>query len=126
MIELSIPVTRVFSGITVILDFQIINFRKYDCSKEPGLPNCQIVELFLTVDTTRKMQNGVNIDTSIDRYEICDYYMCLLSSNDIYSGMDILKNDVIAIVSEKVNSKLTRNRQHSTFPSGADKHISMR
>ena len=66
------PVKRVFSGVSAILDFQIINFREYDCSKEPELPNCQIVELFLTVDTEKKMQNGVNIDESIDRCEFCE------------------------------------------------------
>jgi len=58
---------RVFSGVSAILEFEIINFRVYDCSIEPESPNCQIVELFLTVDTSRKMQNGVNIDKSIDR-----------------------------------------------------------
>ena len=62
---------------SAILDFEIINFREYDCSKEPGLPNCQIVELFLTVDTLRKLQNGVNIDESIDRCEILYFYINL-------------------------------------------------
>ena len=52
-----------------ILDFQIVNFRPYDCSKESKNTNCQIVELFLTVDTSRKMQNGVNIHVSIDRFD---------------------------------------------------------
>ena len=113
------PGKRVFSGVSAILDFEIINFRPYDCSKEPGLPNCQIVELFLTVDTSRKMQNGVNIDISIDRCEFCDFYMWLLGSNKIFRGMDILKNDVIAILSQKVNS--TRNGHFSKLSSGADK-----
>ena len=40
--------------------------------------------------------------------------------------MDILKHDVAAILSEKVNSKLARNAQASTFPPGADQLISMR
>ena len=40
---------------------------------EPESPNCQIVELFLTVDTSRKMQNGVNIDESIDRLEFREF-----------------------------------------------------
>ena len=75
MIELIIPQKRVFSGIKAILDFDIINFREYDCSKESGSPNCQIVELFLTVDTTRKMQNGVNIDKSIDR---CEFFFTFI------------------------------------------------
>ena len=61
------PRKRVFSGVSAILEFEIINFREYDCSIEPESPNCQIVELFLTVDNSRKMQNGVNIDESIDR-----------------------------------------------------------
>ena len=65
--EFSIWLKRVFSGVSAILDFQIVNFREYDCSKEPESPSCEIVELFLTVDTTRKMQNGVNIDISINR-----------------------------------------------------------
>ena len=62
------PVERVYSGVSAILDFKIVNFRKYDCSKETRNTNCRIVELFLTVDTARKMQNGVNIDVSIDRF----------------------------------------------------------
>ena len=61
------PGNRVFSGLSAILDFEIINFRDYDCSMDTRLPNCQIVELFFTVDTSRKLQNGVNIDISIDR-----------------------------------------------------------
>ena len=44
----------------------------------------------------------------------------LFLSNNILSGMDILKNDVIAILSEKVNSISARNGQ-STFPVGPDK-----
>ena len=76
------PTKRVFSGIKAILDFQIINFREYDCTKEPESPNCRIVELFLTVDTTRKMQNGVNIDISLDRCEFCDFH--INSSNNIF------------------------------------------
>ena len=31
------------------------------------------MELFLTVDTSRKMQNGVNIDESIDRLEFREF-----------------------------------------------------
>ena len=50
-----------------ILDFQIVNLRSHDCSRESRNTNCEIVELFLTVDTSRKMQNGVNIHVSIDR-----------------------------------------------------------
>ena len=72
----------------------------------------------MTVDTSRKMQNGVNIDDSIDRCEFCE---CFLSfSNNILSGMIILKNDVIAVLSEKVYSISARNGQ-STFPVGPDK-----
>ena len=58
---------RVYSGMSAIIDFQIVNLRAHDCSKESRNTNCQIVELFLTVDTSRKMQNGVNIHVSIDR-----------------------------------------------------------
>ena len=43
--------------------------------------------------------------------------------NNIFSGMDILKNDVIYILSEKQNSKSERNRQFTKFP-GPDKQIS--
>ena len=57
-------ISRVYSGVSAILDFEIINFRPYDCSNEM---KCRIVELYLTVDTSKKMQNGVNIDVSIDR-----------------------------------------------------------
>ena len=60
---------RVYSGMSAILDFQIVNLRSHDCSKESRNTNCQIVELFLTVDTSRKMQNGVNIHISIDRFD---------------------------------------------------------
>ena len=52
-----------------ILDFKIVNLRSHGCSKESRKTNCRIVELFLTVDTTRKMQNGVNIHVSIDRFD---------------------------------------------------------
>ena len=52
-----------------ILDFQIVNLRSHDCSRESRNTNCEIVELFLTVDTSRKMQNGVNIHVSIDRFD---------------------------------------------------------
>ena len=69
------PGKRVFSGLSAILDFEIINFREYDCSMDATLPNCQVVELFLTVDTSRKLQNGVNIDISIDRL---DFFYFLL------------------------------------------------
>ena len=46
----------------------------------------------------------------------------LFLSNNILSGMIILKNDVIAILSEKVNSISARNGQ-STFPVGPDKQL---
>ena len=45
----------------------------------------------------------------------------IFSFNKILSGMDILKNDVIAILSEKVNSISTRNGRSSTFQPGPDK-----
>ena len=112
------PSKRVFSGVSAILDFEIINFREYDCSNEQESPNCQIVELFLTVDTLRKMQNGVNIDESIDRCELGEF---VLSSNNILSGMNILKNDVISILGQKVNSISARNGRSSTFVPGPDK-----
>ena len=60
---------------SAILDFEIINFREYDCSMDTKLPNCKIVELFLTVDTSRKLQNGVNIDISIDRLDFHDFLL---------------------------------------------------
>ena len=69
-------ISRVYSGVSAILDFEIINFRPYDCSSETKESNCRIVELYLTVDTSRKMQNGVNIDVSIDRLDLLFY--CIL------------------------------------------------
>ena len=69
-------ISRVYSGVSAILDFEIINFRPYDCSSETKESNCRIVELYLTVDTSRKMQNGVNIDVSIDRLGLLFY--CIL------------------------------------------------
>ena len=54
---------------SAIIDFQIVNLRAHDCSEESRNINCQIVEFFLTVDTSRKMQNGVNIHVSIDRFD---------------------------------------------------------
>merc|ERR1712176_25515 len=95
--EIYKAVSRVFSGLSAILDFEIINFREYNCSTDTRLPNCQIVELFLTVDTSRKLQNGVNIDISID------------------SGMDILKDDVTAILGRVFDMKLKRNERHSAM-----------
>ena len=91
---------RVYSGVSAILDYEVINFRPYDCSDELKKGNCRIVELFLTVDTSKKMQNGVNIDVSVDR------------------GVDILKNDVKAILSQIINSDFTP--RHSTLPPGRD------
>ena len=35
--------------------------------------------------------------------------------------MTILKKDVIAILSERVNTKSVKNRRSSTFPPGPDK-----
>ena len=71
-LKITDAISRVYSGVSAILDFEIINFRPYDCSLEFTLDsltesNCRIVELYLTVDTSKKMQNGVNIDESIDR-----------------------------------------------------------
>ena len=62
-------ISRVYSGVSAIIDFEIINFRPYNCSNETKESNCRIVELYLTVDTSKKMQNGVNIDVSIDRLD---------------------------------------------------------
>ena len=45
-------------------------------------------------------------------------------SNNILRGMDILKNDTIAILSQKVNSISAKNGQ-STFPLGPDKQFNM-
>ena len=81
------PGKRVFSGLSAILDFEIINFREYDCSMDTALPNCQVVELFLTVDTSRKLQNGVNIDVSIDRLTFPNFY----SNNDNFQGNGYFK-----------------------------------
>ena len=85
---------------SAILNFEIVNFRTYDCSSGSQNRNCRIVELFLTVDTKRKMQNGVNIDVSVDR------------------GVDILRNDVDAILEQIINSNFIKNARHSTFPPG--------
>ena len=60
-------ISRVFSGVSAVLDFQIVNLRPYDCSDESINSNCRIVELFLTVDTWKKMKNAENIDITIDR-----------------------------------------------------------
>ena len=66
-LKITEAVSRVYSGVSAILDFEIINFRPYDCSDEMKQSNCRIVELYLTIDTSQKMQNGVNIDESVDR-----------------------------------------------------------
>ena len=100
-----------------ILDFQIVNFRSYDCSNT----NCQIVELFLTVDTSRKMQNGVNIHVSIDRFE--DFIFLLHKFMVLnFRGIDILKNDVAAILSQIFDLKF-RDKRHPTMPPGMDDRI---
>ena len=75
-LRITAAISRVYSGVSAILDFEIINFRPYDCSNETKEANCRIVELYLTVDTSRKMQNGVNIDVSIDRLDLLFY--CIL------------------------------------------------
>ena len=82
------------------MNFEITNFRKYNCSTGSQGKNCRIVELFLTVDTKRKMQNGVNIDVSVDR------------------GVDILRNDVDAILAQIINSNFIKNARHSALPPG--------
>ena len=46
------------------------------------------------------MQNGVNIDVSVDR------------------GVDILRNDVDAILEQVINSNFIKNARHSTFQPG--------
>ena len=51
-----------------------------------------------------------------------NFVFFLFRFNNILSGMIILKNDVIAILSEKVNSISARNGQ-STFPLGPDKQF---
>ena len=66
-IKITGAISRVYSGVSAVLDFEIVNLRPYDCSSESTDSNCRIVELFLTVDTSKKMQNGVTIDESIDR-----------------------------------------------------------
>ena len=74
---ISDAVSRVYSGVSAILHFKIINFRPYDCSDELEKSNCRIVELYLTVDTSKKMQNGVNIDVSIDRLGQLFYWILI-------------------------------------------------
>ena len=110
------PSKRVFSGLSAVLDFEIINFREYDCSMDRRLPNCKIVELFLTVDTSRKLQNGVNIDISIDRWELGFFYSKMI----IFSGMDILKNDVNVVLGQIFDTKFKGNERHSTMTPGSD------
>ena len=103
---------------SAILDFEIINFREYDCLTDTRLPNCKIVELFLTADTSRKMQNGVNIDVSIDRCEFCDFFIRKMT---IFRGMDILKSDVNKILIQIFDSNLKQHKRHSTMTPGFDK-----
>ena len=55
---------RVYSGVSAIIYFNIDNFRSIMCTDD-SVYECRIVELYLTVDTTTKMQNGVDIDVSI-------------------------------------------------------------
>ena len=79
-----------------------MNFRPYDCSNKSKYSNCRIIELFLTVDTSKKMQNGVNIDISVDR------------------GVDILRADVAAILDQIINSNFLKTSRHSTQLPGGD------
>ena len=81
------------------------------------LPNCRIVELFLTVDTSRKLQNGVNIDISIDRSVFRDSSTRLIV---IFRGMEILKNDVNAVLGQIFDTKLKGNERHSIMTPGLD------
>ena len=78
------PGNRVYSGVSAILDFQILNFRPYACHMETWNSNCRIFEFFLTVDTSRKMQNGVTIDDSIDRFNHKWYCIQKLRSNIVF------------------------------------------
>ena len=57
----------------------------------------------------------------MDRLTGANFLNYLFHSVKILSGMDTLKNDVIAIFNEKVNSKSARNRQSSTFNPVPDK-----
>ena len=67
--EITGAISRVFSGVSAILAFEIINFRPIECPEQ----SCRVVEFYLAVDTSRKMQNGVNIDVSVDRL-VLDYH----------------------------------------------------
>ena len=60
------------------------------------------------------------VSTLINQLTGANFVNFLFLSNNILSGMDILKNDSIAILSEKVNLISARNGR-STFPVGPDK-----
>ena len=114
---------RVYSGVSAILDFEVVNFRDYNCSAENegrGRKDCHIVEFFLTVDTSRKMQNGVNIDISIDRCADC---ISLSHTNDYFRGVNILRNDLDAILHEIFDSKVVKTERHLVMPPERDERI---
>ena len=60
------------------------------------------------------------MSTLINQLTGANFVNFVFLSNNILRGMIILKNDVIAILSEKINSISARNGQ-STFPVGPDK-----
>ena len=57
--------SRVYSGVSAIQDFQFLGMRRY--TKDDCLNIfCRIVEMSIMADTSKKLKNGENIDASID------------------------------------------------------------
>ena len=113
------PENRVYSGVSAILDFQIVNFRPYACL-ELHNSNCRIFELFLTVDTSRKMQNGITIDDSIDRFDNRFFIDLAAIKHCNFSGIDILRNDIDAVLGQIFNTTYNENQRHSKMRPGKD------
>ena len=63
------------------------------------------------------------MSTLINQLTGANFVNFVFLSNNILRGMIILKNDVIAILSEKINSISARNGQSSTFVPGPDKQV---
>ena len=63
------------------------------------------------------------VSTLINQLTGANFVFFLFRFNNILSGMIILKNDVIAILNEKLNSMSARKGRSSTFTPGPDKQM---
>ena len=87
---------------------------------EPQNSNCRIFELFLTVDTSRKMQNGITIDDSIDRFDNRFFIDLAAIKHSNLSGIDILGNDIDVVLGQIFNTTYNKDQRHLRMRPGKD------